>query len=154
MAASVAVAQSPPMSKGQMMEHGRAHHMQMGGWGFHSKKLRSLLKRAESLKLDDSQKAKIISIRDKFLFPIIKREADLKIAHIKAMDEFRNPDFDPTKLKAGIKAANSIHLDICSTSVDAMAELRDAIGKANYKKLLSGGGGMPGAKGATEGRSM
>jgi hypothetical protein len=50
------------------------------------------------------------------------------------MNMLQDPNFDPVKLKAEVKASNDINLDMANMSVDALAAIRKAIGVENFKK--------------------
>jgi Spy/CpxP family protein refolding chaperone len=100
--------------------------------------------KANTLNLTDAQRKELANILDKYLYPMAHREGDSKISHKKVMDMLQDPNFDPAKLKAEVKASNDINLEIENMSVDALAAIRKAIGVENFKKaemmpMMSGG---------------
>jgi hypothetical protein len=85
-----------------------------------------VLMNANTLKLTD--------IQDKYIYPMIRKEADFKISHMKIMNMLQDPNFDPANVKAEVKASNDINLDMANMSVDALAAVRKAIGVENFKQ--------------------
>jgi Spy/CpxP family protein refolding chaperone len=90
--------------------------------------------KANTLNLTNAQRKELANIRDKYFYPMVHKEADFKISHMKIMDMLQDPNFDPAKVKAEIKALNDIDVEIENMSVDALAAMRKAIGIENFKK--------------------
>lgn len=93
-----------------------------------------VLMRANTLNLTDTQKKELADIQEKYIYPMVRKEADFRISHMKIMNMLQDPNFDPAKVKAEVKASNDINLDMANMSVDALAAIRKAIGVENFKK--------------------
>lgn len=91
---------------------------------------------AESLELTDAQRKELGAVREKFLYPMVKKEADFRISHMKIVDMMHDVGFDPAKLKAEIKIANGIELELANMAVDAAVTIRNAVGMENFKKVM------------------
>lgn len=102
--------------------------------------------KANTLNLTDAQRKEVSTIRERYIYPMTRKEADFKISHMKVMDMLQDPNFDPTKVKAEVKASNDINLEMANMSVDALTAIRKAIGVENFKKAAEMvsmmGGGM------------
>lgn len=87
--------QKDMMSKGKMMgmEKGMRDHM------MYSMMVHHVLMKANTLDLTDTQKQDLANIREKYLYPTVRKEADFKISHMKTMDMLHDPNFDPANLK-------------------------------------------------------
>lgn len=124
------------MSKGMMgMEKGMGGHM-MGDSMMYSMMVHHILMKASALDLNDAQEKELGEIKEKYLYPIVQKGADFKISHMKIMDMLHNPDFDPAKLKSGIKTSNQINLEMADMMVDAIAAIRKAVGPENFKQVM------------------
>ena len=129
------------------MQGGMMAHM-MGGMHpmMYSMMVHHVLMKANTLDLTATQKKELASIQEKYLYPMIRKEADFKISHMKIMDMLQNPNFDAAKVKAGIKASNEINLAMANMLIDEFTEIRKAIGVENFKKaaemMSMMGGGM------------
>jgi Spy/CpxP family protein refolding chaperone len=116
----------------------------------YSMMVQHVIMKANTLDLTDAQKKELVNIEEKYLYPLVQKEADFKISHMKIMSMLRDPNFDPSKVKAEIKASNDINLEMANMSIDALAAIRNAIGLENFKKARLmmpkiGGGMMQGA---------
>jgi len=116
--------------QGEMMTHmmGGMHSM------MYSMMVQHVLMKANALQLTDTQRKELANIPEKYLYPIVRKEADFRISHMKIMDMLQDPNFDTVKVKAEIKASNDINLEMANMSVDALAAIRKAIGVENFKK--------------------
>ena len=126
------------MGKGMMgMQGGMMAHM-MGGMHpmMYSMMVHHLLMKANTLDLTDAQKKELGSIEEKFLYPLVRKEADFKISHMKLMGMLRDPNFDAVRVKAEVKISNDINLEMANLSIDALSEVRKAIGPENFKKVM------------------
>ncbi|MGE5443085.1 MAG: hypothetical protein ACM3SR_00585 [Ignavibacteriales bacterium] len=117
--------------QGGMMGHtaGGMHPM------IYSMMVDHVLMRANTLNLTDTQKKELVDVQEKYVYPMVHKEADFKISHMKVMNMLQDPNFDPAKVKAEVKASNDINLDMANMSVDALAAIRKAIGVENFKKV-------------------
>ncbi|KRT62485.1 MAG: hypothetical protein XU11_C0082G0004 [Candidatus Dadabacteria bacterium CSP1-2] len=130
--------------QGQMGMKGQG---MMGGMHsmMYSMMVHHVLMKANTLDLTDTQKQDLVNVREKYLYPTVRKEADFKISHMKIMDMLQDPNFDSAKVKAEIKVSNDINLEMANMSVDALAAIRNAIGVENFKKanvmmpMMSGG---------------
>ena len=81
------------MGKMMEMKKGMKHHMQSG---MHSMKysmmVHHILMRANTLDLTDAQKKELEDIKKEYLYPMVQKESDFKISHMKIMDKFNNPE--------------------------------------------------------------
>lgn len=129
--------QGDMMSKGMMMgkEKGMGGHM-MGGSMMYSMMVHHVLMKAGTLDLTDAQKKELAEINEKYLYPIVRKEADFKISHMKMMDMMHDPNFDPASLKAEIKTSNQLSLEQADMMVDALAAVRKTIGPENFTKMM------------------
>ena len=125
------------MSKGMMMgkDKGMGGHM-MGGSMMYSMMVHHVLMKAGALDLTDAQKKELAEVNEKYLYPIVRKEADFKISHMKIMDMMHDPNFDPTSLKAEIKTSNQLSLETADAMVDALAAVRKTIGPENFTKMM------------------
>lgn len=134
------------MSKGMTVMHGG---MMRGMPHMYSMVVHHVIMKANTLDLTDAQKKELADIQEKYLFPMVRREADFKISHMKIMDMLQDPNFDSAKVKAEIKVSNDINLEMANMSVDALTATRNAIGIDKFKKIsgmmsMMGGGMMMG----------
>lgn len=135
------------MSKGMMeMQGGMKGHMMGGMQHMYSMMVHHVLMKVNTLGLTHAQKQDLVNIREKYLYPIVRKETDSKISHMKIMDMLHDPNFDPAKVKAEVKLSNDINLEMANMSIDALAAIRKSIGIDKFKKI-SGmmsmmGGGM------------
>ena len=134
--------QAGMMGRGMMGTQGG---MMRGMPHMYSMMVHHVIMKANTLDLTDAQKKELANIEEKYLYPLVQKEADFKISHMKVMSMLRDPNFDPSKVKSEIKVSNDINLEMASMSVDALAAVRNAIGLENFKKarlmmpMISGG---------------
>jgi len=127
--------------QGGMMEHMRGGMHPM----IYSMMVNHVLMKANTLNLTETQKKELANIQEKYIYPMVRKEADFKISHMKIMNMLQDPNFDPAKVKAEAKASNDINLDMANLLVDALAAIRKTIGVENFKKatqmmpVMSGG---------------
>ena len=126
---AICFAQSMGPKKQTRMISGMQHTM------LYSSMVRRTLMKAEGLNLTEEQKKELSNIKEQYLYPMVRKEADFRVSHMKIMDMLRDPDFDPLKVKSEIKRANDINLEIANMSIDALAAIRKAIGPENFKKI-------------------
>lgn len=145
-------AQGPVQQKaGQkgMPGQGMGMHGMMGGkpTSMYGMMIHHLLMKANNLELTDQQKKELSKINEMYLYPIIEKDADFRISHIKVMDMLHDPNFDPSKVKEQIKNSNDINLAMADLYVDGLVSIRKAIGVENFKKIMTPmpmmGGQMP-----------
>ena len=136
------------MGKGMMgMQGGMMAHM-MGGMHpmMYSMMVHHVLMKANTLDLTDTQMKELANIQEKYVYPMVRKEADFKISHMKIINMLQDPNFDPSKLKAEIKASNETNLEMANMLIDALTAIRKAIGVENFKKaaemMSMMGGGM------------
>jgi hypothetical protein len=119
----------------RMMSKGMMEHMMVGMQHMYSMMVHHVLIQANKLDLTDTQRKDLASIREKYVYPMVRKEADFKISHMKIMDMLQDPNFDPAKVKAEVKLSNDINLEMANMSVDALAAIRKAIGVDKFKKI-------------------
>jgi hypothetical protein len=141
--------------KGQMGMMGKGMMGMRGGMmgGMHpmmySMMVHHVLMKANTLDLTDAQKKELANIQDKYLYPLVQKEADFKISHMKIMSMLQDPNFDPAKVKAEVKLSNDINVEMANMSIDALTAIRKSIGIDKFKKIsgmmsMMGGGMMMG----------
>jgi hypothetical protein len=91
--------------------------------------------KTNSLNLTDTQRKQLAGIPERYIYPMIRKEADLKISHMRIMGMLHDPNFDPAKVKSETKASNEIKLEMANMAIDALADIRNAIGIENFKKV-------------------
>ena len=96
---------------------------------------RALMKANSLLNLTDTQRKELAGIPEKYIYPMIRKEADLKISHMKIIGMLHDPNFDPAKVKSETKASNEIKLEMADMAIDALAYIRNTIGVENFKKV-------------------
>ncbi len=128
--------QMEKMGKGMMGMQGGMMAQMMGGMHpmMYSMMVHHVLMKANTLDLTDTQKQELATIQEKYLYPMVRKEADFKISHMKIMGMLQDPNFDPAKVKAEVKASNEINLEMANMSIDALTAIRKAIGVENFKK--------------------
>jgi Spy/CpxP family protein refolding chaperone len=127
-------------AQGTMQQRGQGGMMGWQGQGgmhpmFYSMMVNHVIMSANTLNLTDAQKKELTDVQEKYVYPMVHKEADFKISHMKIMNMLQDPNFDPAKVKAEIKASNDINLDIANMLVDALAAVRKAVGVENFKKI-------------------
>ncbi len=127
------------MGKGMMGMQGHSSmvgHM-MGGMHsmMYSMMVHHALMKAQSLSLTDDQRSRLTGVREKFVYPLVRKEADFKVSHMKIIDMLSNPNFDPARLKTEIKTSNQLNLEMANTTVDGLATIRNIVGIENFRKL-------------------
>jgi hypothetical protein len=140
--ANLSFAQGTMGQKGGKM--GMPGHGMMGTHGVMGGKYTSIygimlhhtLMKANSLELTDGQKKELSSVNDMYLYPIVQKEADFKISHLKVMDMLHDPNFDPAKVKEEIKNSHEINLAMADLYVNGLVSIRKTIGVENFKKIM------------------
>ena len=121
------------MGKGMMGMRGGM----MGGMHsmMYSMMVHHALMKAQGLNLTDNQRNRLANVSEKFVYPVVRKEADFKISHMKIIDMLHNPNFDPARLKSEIKKSNQLNLEMANTAVDGLATIRNIVGIENYRKI-------------------
>jgi hypothetical protein len=117
------------------MKKGMGDHM-MGDSMMYSMMVHHILMKASALDLDDAQEKELGEIKEKYLYPIVRKGADFKISQMRIMDMLHDPDFDTAKLKSGIKTSNQISLEMADMTADALTAIRKAVGPENFKQVM------------------
>lgn len=102
-----------------------------------SKIVDKLLINANTLQLTEKQKELLSMIPDKYIYPLRRKEADYDIARMKVNNLMQDPTFDTAQAKKETKILEETALDMANISIDALAEIRSAIGVENFKTILS-----------------
>jgi hypothetical protein len=128
--------QGDMMSKGMMMDmkKGMGDHM-TGDSMMYSMMVHHILMKASALDLTDTQ-TKNWRIKEKYLYPIVRKGADFKISQMRIMDMLHDPGFDPAKFKSEIKTSNQINLEMADMMADALTAIRKAVGPENFKQVM------------------
>lgn len=95
------------------------------------------LTNAAALQLTEKQKESLSQIREKYLYPLITKEAEYHIAQMKVNNLMRDPNFDTAQAKKETKILEETALEMANISIDALAEIRSVIGIENFKSILS-----------------
>ncbi len=125
--------------KGSM--YGKGSYMS-GGSMMYSMMVRNVITKADALDLTETQKKEIAELSDKYLDPMVQKEADFRTVHMKMMSMMRDPDFDPEALKSAIKTSNDLNMDMADMMVDALADARKTLGPENFKQCMAMDWGM------------
>lgn len=102
-----------------------------------SKVLEYLLIEAQKMELDNEQRKRLIDVRNKYLVPLIRKEADYNLTRLKVVDMMQNPDFDTEKLKVKTKELKEQAWEMSEIAIDALDEIRDVVGLENFRKLMT-----------------
>ena len=121
------------MSQGDMT--GMGSHM-MGGSMMYSMMVHHALMKANTLNLTQAQKKELSDVNEKYLYPIVRKEADFRISHLKMMDMLHDPGFDPSMLKSEIKTSNQLNMEMADMLVDALTTIRKTVGPENFKQCM------------------
>ncbi len=127
------------MDMGNMMEKmkGMKDHMKSGMHStMYTMMIHHILIETNTLDINEAQKNELSAIKEKYLYPIVQKEADFKISHMKIMDMLHDPNFDAEKLRSEIKISNQINLDLSDMMIDALTSIRKAIGLDNYEQIM------------------
>ena len=119
-----------------MGQHGMGGHM-MHGHMMYSSMINRIMMKANSLDLTQAQKKELSDVNEKYVYPMVKKEADFRISHMKIMDMIHDPEFDPSKLKTEIKTSNQINMELADMMVDSLSAIRKAVGPENFKQCMS-----------------
>ena len=125
--------------KGHM--HGTGSHA-MSSPMMYSMMVHNVIVKADALDLTDAQKKEIDGLNDKYLYPLVQKEADFRVSHMKMMNMMKDPNFDTEALKAAIKSSNDLNKDMADTMVDALAAARKILGPENFKQCMAMDWGM------------
>lgn len=125
--------------KGSM--HGMGYHS-TGSSMMYSMMVHNVIMKADALDLTDAQKKEIAELNDKYLYPLVQKEADFRVAHMKMMNMMKDPNFDPEALKATIKSSNDLNMDMADMMVDALTAARKTLGPGNFKQCMTMDWGM------------
>lgn len=128
-----------PRQKGMPHPGMMGMHGMMGGkhTSMYGMMIHHLLMKANSLDLTAEQKKELSKVNETYLYPIVQKDADFKISHIKVMDMLYDPNFDPAKVKAEIKNSNDISLAMADLYVNGLVSIRKTIGVDNFKKIMA-----------------
>jgi len=116
--------------------HGMGNHMS-GSSMMYSMMVHHVIMKANDLDLTETQKKEIAGLNDKYLYPLVQKEADFRTAHMKVIDMMKDPNFDATALKTEIKSSNELNTDMADMMVDALASARKTLGPDNFKKCMT-----------------
>lgn len=138
---------SPTFGQGTMQERGKhrgAMDMHCRGTNAHmmgrmhpmySIMVHHIFIKANALNLTDTQRKELASVPERYIYPMIRKEADLKISRTRIMGMLHDPNFDPAKVKSETRTSNEIKLEMANITIDALADIRNAIGVENFKKV-------------------
>jgi hypothetical protein len=126
------------MPQGHMtgMGHGMGSHM-MGNSMMYSMMVHGVMMKANTLDLTAAQRKELSEISDKYLYPMVQKEADFRVSHMKIMDMLIDTEFDPAKLKSEIKTSNQINLEMADMMVDALTAIRKSVGPEKFKQCMT-----------------
>lgn len=97
---------------------------------------RHMLMMADELGLTEEQKKTLRGVEDRYLYPMIQKEAELKVANMKLHDLMMGEGFDAKKAKAQAQTVNTLKLEMTGLSIDAMETMRKAIGPEKLTKSM------------------
>lgn len=103
--------------------------------GRYSKNLNDMIDGALKMNLTAEQKSKVSELSSKYSGPMSSDENDVRKLRMNIPKMVNDPSFDPAKVKEEIDKASALDKKISDDYVDALASLRDTIGKENYQTL-------------------
>jgi len=102
-----------------------------------SKMLHGLIAKADNLDLTEKQREELALMEEKYVFPLVKKEAENLIASMELVNIIQKPNFDPAKAKKAIKTLQESTLERDYLLINGLVELRNVIGLENYTKITS-----------------
>ncbi|HVY55117.1 MAG TPA: hypothetical protein VHC46_05110 [Thermodesulfobacteriota bacterium] len=105
--------------------------------GRYSKNLSDMMQGALKMNLSAEQKTKVSELDTKYSDPMSKDEMEVRKLRMGIPKMLNDPSFDQKKVKEEIDKANALDKKISDDYVDALASLRDTIGKDNYQTLTT-----------------
>ncbi len=102
-----------------------------------SKMLHGLIVKADNLDLTEKQREELALIEEKYVFPLVRKEAENLIASMELVNIIQKPNFDPAKAKKAIKTLHESTLERDYLLINGLVELRNVIGLENYTKITS-----------------
>jgi Spy/CpxP family protein refolding chaperone len=103
--------------------------------GRYSKNLSDMIDAALKMNLTAEQKSQVSALSGKYSDQMTRDESDVRKLRVNIPKMLNDPSFDPAKVKEEIDKANALEKKISDDYVDALASLRDTIGKENYQTL-------------------
>jgi Spy/CpxP family protein refolding chaperone len=167
-AAAVSILAFSALAYGQMGGHGMGPGM-MGGQGMgcecemmrghdmghergeHEHPMKGLLK---GLDLDEQQKTSIGEIRSRMMKDTIKREADVRIAHLELKDLLAKDPVDMKAVEAKVRQAEGLKTEMKLSHLKALEEIKAKLTPEQRKKFreMKADGPMMGGMGMMQGR--
>ncbi|MFI5324356.1 MAG: hypothetical protein ACHQ6U_12705, partial [Thermodesulfobacteriota bacterium] len=95
----------------------------------------SMIIGAMDMDITADQKKAVSGLREKYLTPISVAETGIRQSNMDIQKMLRDPSFDPAKVKKEMDSANAEMTKVMDRYVDALATLRDTIGKEKYQTL-------------------
>ena len=102
-----------------------------------SKMLHGLIVKADNIDLTEKQREELDLIEEKYVFPLVRKEAENLIASMELVNIIQKPNFDPAKAKKAIKTLHESTLERDYLLINGLVELRNVIGLENYTKITS-----------------
>jgi len=116
--------------------HGNSYSLKSAYFmGRYSKNLNDMIEGAIKMNLSAEQKSKVSELTSKYSEQMAKDETEVRKQKMIIPKMLNDPSFDPSKVKEEIDKANALDKKISDNYVDALASLRDTIGKENYQTL-------------------
>ena len=111
--------------------------IEIGMLSLMSKMLHGLIAKADNLDLTEKQREELALIEEKYVFPLVRKEAENLIASMELVNIIQKPNFDPAKAKKAIKTLHESTLERDYLLINGLVELRNVIGLENYTKITS-----------------
>jgi hypothetical protein len=103
--------------------------------GDYSRMLNDMISGALRMDLSADKKTKVSKLRNEYMYQMSKDENKLRNANAAVTKMMQDPSFDPAKVKEEFGKSDALDKKIFDAYVDALASLRDTIGKENYEEL-------------------
>ncbi len=138
--------QSPMMGGGMMQMH--SGMMQggmcgmMGGMhgmmeGMEMGHIQKIFYKAENI-VPENLKSKVKALRMELIEKTLRQKTEIKIEKMKLSELLKSPDFNASDAKKLLKSITDKEYKLKEYYINALSNLKKAIGKDNFKKLFSG----------------
>ena len=111
--------------------------IEIGMLSLMSKMLHGLIAKADNLDLTEKQREELALIEEKYVFPLVRKEAENLIASMELVNIIQEPNFDPAEAKKAIKTLQESTLERDYILINGLVGLRKVIGLEDYTKITS-----------------
>jgi len=111
--------------------------IEIGMLSLMSKMLHGLIAKADNLDLTEKQREELALMEEKYVFPLVRKEAENLIASMELVNIIQEPNFDPAEAKKAIKTLQESTLERDYILINGLVGLRKVIGLEDYTKITS-----------------